>query len=166
MGVQVRARFSGPKAWVDLHIEVDPKTTVSAAHATAAFVRQQLLVELPELADVIVHVDPERETDEDSQTDALLMDNKQHFLPRCIRTPQSVKAEAEKVISSCEGVERLSHIAVHFLPLPPVQENRQQSDLDDAGQSNDGVSVLVEMTIEVNRQLTVAQAGLIAANAR
>ena len=83
------------------------------------------------------------------------------------RTPQSVEIEAQQAAKSCDGVEGISHTAVHFLPAQKLQDDANSDFQKDADKRmDDGVSVLVEMTIEVDQQLTVAQAGLIAANAR
>ena len=43
---------------VDLHIEVDPNITVQEGHALAHDVKDQLQKELPQVRDVMVHVEP------------------------------------------------------------------------------------------------------------
>jgi divalent metal cation (Fe/Co/Zn/Cd) transporter len=52
------ARKTGFKYHVDLHIEVDPDLTVSAAHAVAGQVRGRVKEQIGWVADVLVHVEP------------------------------------------------------------------------------------------------------------
>lgn len=59
----VRSRWMGHHALVDLHIRVGPRISVSEGHRIAEEVRLSLLERAPRLADVMVHVDPEDDTD-------------------------------------------------------------------------------------------------------
>ena len=52
------ARKTGLQYHVDLHLEVDPNTTVRESHNIATEVRKQIRRELPWVADVLVHVEP------------------------------------------------------------------------------------------------------------
>lgn len=52
------ARKTGLRYHVDLHLEVDRQLSVAAGHSIAQRVRQQIRRELPEVADVLVHVEP------------------------------------------------------------------------------------------------------------
>jgi cation diffusion facilitator family transporter len=54
------ARKTGFAYHVDLHIEVDPRMTVAASHQIAGHVRSLVRERLPWVADVLVHVEPER----------------------------------------------------------------------------------------------------------
>ena len=56
-----RARKTSLQYHVDLHIEVDPRITVEEAHNIAERVRTHIRESLPEVADVLVHVEPSRE---------------------------------------------------------------------------------------------------------
>lgn len=56
----VRARTMGNRFLVDLHIEVEGALTVEAGHAIAEQVEADIVEELPQVAHVIVHVDPWR----------------------------------------------------------------------------------------------------------
>jgi cation diffusion facilitator family transporter len=55
---EIRSRYIGTKLQVDLHILVDPQLTVREGHRIAAAVRDRLLEEVENLADVLVHVEP------------------------------------------------------------------------------------------------------------
>ena len=55
---QVRARWLGHRLHAELNIAVSPDLSVVHGHAIATEVRHQLLHHLPQLANVIIHVDP------------------------------------------------------------------------------------------------------------
>ena len=52
------ARKTGLQYHVDLHLEVDPNTTVRNSHEIAERVRERIRRELSWVADVLVHVEP------------------------------------------------------------------------------------------------------------
>ena len=52
------ARKTGLRYHVDLHLQVDPQMTVAASHEVAGRVRSRLRTLLPNVADVLVHVEP------------------------------------------------------------------------------------------------------------
>jgi cation diffusion facilitator family transporter len=55
------ARKTGFQYHIDLHIEVDPELTVSAAHVIAGQVRSRVRANVGWVADVLVHVEPGRD---------------------------------------------------------------------------------------------------------
>jgi len=55
----LRTRRMGSDALVDVHIQVDPELSVSEGHQISEFVRQQVISDIDEVADVMVHIDPE-----------------------------------------------------------------------------------------------------------
>ena len=59
---KVFARKTGLQYHVDLHIEVDPTLTVAASHAISGRVRAALKLQLPWVADVLVHVEPSNDS--------------------------------------------------------------------------------------------------------
>jgi len=59
----LRSRWMGHSILLDLHIQVGPRISVSEGHRIAEAVRLALLVRTTRLADVMVHVDPEDDTD-------------------------------------------------------------------------------------------------------
>lgn len=59
----LRSRWMGHHALLDLHIQVGQRMSVSEGHRIAEAVRLRLLEHTPELGDVMVHVDPEEDTD-------------------------------------------------------------------------------------------------------
>ncbi|MDT8406319.1 MAG: cation diffusion facilitator family transporter [Methylococcales bacterium] len=54
----LRSRQMGEDAYIDVHIVVDPKITVSEGHRIGDRVRLNLLNEFDHVVDVLVHVDP------------------------------------------------------------------------------------------------------------
>ncbi len=55
----LRTRQMGEDAYVDAHIVVDPRITVSEGHQIGDAVRDRLKKEFDDIQDVLVHVDPE-----------------------------------------------------------------------------------------------------------
>ncbi len=59
----LKTRRLGSEVLVDIHIEVNPWLNVSEAHAIADKVKAAILRSVPNVADVLVHIDPEGEQD-------------------------------------------------------------------------------------------------------
>lgn len=55
---KLQVRKMGPSLYVDLHLEVDPDLTVRNAHAVAHAVKDRIMSARPEVADVLVHIEP------------------------------------------------------------------------------------------------------------
>lgn len=55
----LRSRRSGGAALVDLHLQVDPRVSVSEGHQIGDTVRRRLIGRIEEVTDVTVHIDPE-----------------------------------------------------------------------------------------------------------
>lgn len=55
---KTRARRSGTRYFLDMHIEVDPSLPVSTGHAIGGRVRAALRTQLPRIADVLIHIEP------------------------------------------------------------------------------------------------------------
>ncbi len=55
----LRTRRVGGNAFVDVHIQVDPRLSVSEAHQISETVRVRLINEIEEVSDVTIHIDPE-----------------------------------------------------------------------------------------------------------
>ncbi|MFQ5961617.1 MAG: cation diffusion facilitator family transporter [Candidatus Methylomirabilales bacterium] len=75
----VRSRGFADAIYMDLHILVDPQLTVAAAHAIAHRVEASLKKQFPQVADMVVHVEPDiaqerRRSKEDHQKELHLED--------------------------------------------------------------------------------------------
>ena len=55
----LRSRRMGGDALVDVHIQVDPTLSLSEGHQISETVRAQLIDDIEEVSDVMVHIDPE-----------------------------------------------------------------------------------------------------------
>ncbi|XP_024017715.1 metal tolerance protein 2 isoform X3 [Morus notabilis] len=55
---RLRGRRAGSSLYLDVHIEVDPFCSVSAAHDIGESVRHQIHDSHPEVAEVFIHIDP------------------------------------------------------------------------------------------------------------
>lgn len=55
----LRTRYMGEDAFIDAHIVVDPRITVSEGHSIGDTVRDELINRFDDVMDVLVHVDPE-----------------------------------------------------------------------------------------------------------
>lgn len=67
---KLQARKSGIRYWVDMHIEVDPQMSVREAHKIAHDVKDAVMAAIPNIADVLIHVEPHerRETVDAAQS--------------------------------------------------------------------------------------------------
>lgn len=54
----LHARKSGTQYWVDMHVEVDPNMSVLEAHALAHAVKDAVRQAIPQVHDVLIHVEP------------------------------------------------------------------------------------------------------------
>lgn len=97
----LRTRSMGADALVDVHIQVDPELSVSEAHYISESVRLKLIKEIEEVADVMVHIDPEDD---------------EHFQFRA-SLPQ--RTELEQQLGSCwsqiPAARHIDHMSLHYL---------------------------------------------------
>lgn len=54
----LRTRYIGPGLQVDLHVLVEPELTVREGHDIARGVKKRLLIQMPNIVDVLVHIEP------------------------------------------------------------------------------------------------------------
>src|SRR5262249_53972170 len=57
------ARKSGYQYLVDMHVEVDPQMTVAQAHKISHQVKDHVRTKIPEVSDVLVHIEPSHKED-------------------------------------------------------------------------------------------------------
>jgi len=53
-------RKMGYHYYVDMHVEVDPQMTVQRAHEIAHEVKDRVRTEIPNIRDVLVHIEPDK----------------------------------------------------------------------------------------------------------
>lgn len=56
----IKGRYVGQHLFVDMKVEVDADITVEAGHAIAALSRERVLDGIPDVCEVLVHIDPRR----------------------------------------------------------------------------------------------------------
>ncbi len=97
----LRTRRMGPDALVDVHIQVDPRLSVSEGHQIGETVRRRLIEEIEEVADVTVHIDPE----DDAQG------------PRCDGLPlrAEVLERLERRWADIPPARRIEEVTLHYL---------------------------------------------------
>lgn len=66
---KIRSRYVSHSLQVDLHVLVDGRLTVSEGHDIAGDVKRRILVHGPDVVDVVVHVEPAPDPDEDKPAD-------------------------------------------------------------------------------------------------
>ncbi len=97
----LRTRSMGADALVDVHIQVDPELSVSEAHYISESVRLKLIKEIEEVADVMVHIDPEDD---------------EHFQ---FRAGLPHRTELEQQLQSCwsdiPAARHIDHMVLHYL---------------------------------------------------
>ena len=59
----LRTRLHGGQTFVDLHVQVDSRISVSEGHYLADHISGSLKKAFPEISDIVVHIDPELDTD-------------------------------------------------------------------------------------------------------
>ena len=97
----LRTRRMGADALVDVHIQVDPRLSVSEGHQVSEAVRQRLIGEIDEVTDVMVHIDPE--DDENSQPSSHLPLRKE------------LMSRLRNVWSNSPHADSVKKITVHYL---------------------------------------------------
>ena len=55
---KIRTRGAADYAFLDLHLWLDAETPLQAAHATSHVVKDKLMAKFPQLADVVIHIEP------------------------------------------------------------------------------------------------------------
>jgi len=59
---ETRTRGAGNNVFVDIHVVVDPALSVEEAHLIADRVEEAIKKDLPEVVDVVVHIEPGEKT--------------------------------------------------------------------------------------------------------
>jgi cation diffusion facilitator family transporter len=99
---ELRARRMGPRVLVDLHVQVDPSTTVSDGHQVAERVRLFVFREHEGVSEVLVHIDPEPD---------------EHLAPgdQLSRPRGEIESEVRRIAERVGGVRAVTHVTAHFL---------------------------------------------------
>jgi ferrous-iron efflux pump FieF len=55
---KIRTRGSADHAFLDLHLWLDGNMPLKTAHAASHVVKDRLMTKFPQLADVVIHIEP------------------------------------------------------------------------------------------------------------
>jgi cation diffusion facilitator family transporter len=55
---KIRTRGTADSVFVDLHLWIDPRTSLGEAHALSHIVKDRLMAQFPEIVDVVIHIEP------------------------------------------------------------------------------------------------------------
>ncbi len=97
----LRTRQVGADALVDVHIEVEPRISVSEGHYISETVRQKLIREIEEVVDVMVHIDPE---DDEEQAITTRLPLREEIVPKLQAAWQDI-----------EEASQIKNIVLHYL---------------------------------------------------
>ncbi|MCK5640330.1 MAG: cation transporter, partial [Gammaproteobacteria bacterium] len=97
----LRTRRMGADALVDVHIIVDPKISVSEGHYISETVRSQLIKQVEEVQDVLVHIDPE---DDEKMAPSMGLPSR-----------SEIKAALEACWKELPEAEQIQRITLHYL---------------------------------------------------
>lgn len=98
---QLRTRLLGGAIFVDMHVQVDPKISVSEGHYLGEQAQKLLISKFSEVTDVTVHVD--------SEDDALVMQS--ILLPG----RKAIEKNLKSVWQHCQGIDQIQKINLHYL---------------------------------------------------
>ena len=135
----LRTRQMAGDALVDVHVQVDPRLSVSEGHQVSELVRKRLLKDVDEVTDVTVHIDPE--DDEDGAL-TLALPLRDKILPQ-------LQTEWAPLLD----IDRIQEVTLHYLKgrlavdlvlpralMPPAQEiDAFHAELSSRAQSVTGV---------------------------
>jgi len=154
----IRARKLGPRVSVDLHIQVDPLLSVSGSHQAGQMVRAAIMKALPEVDEVLLHIDVDEHSNPMDGTtplrpiNSIRADVKTPPLNLAVYLKHTEKLmhlffqfpKVRKSLETVTGIKGVSHVLVHYL---------QQR-------------VLVEVQIHVEDDISIRQAREIGAEAK
>jgi cation diffusion facilitator family transporter len=98
---ELRARRMGSHILIDLHIEVRWNVSVSVSHQVAERVRRTILNDIPQVTEVLVHVDSENDLYEDET--------------KLMRPQKEIEQDIVSVTNNFDDIKQVSHIICHYL---------------------------------------------------
>lgn len=98
----IRARRLGPSVAVDLHMQVDPLLSVSGAQQAGQMVRSVIMKDLPEVNEVLLHIDVDEHSDPMDKSNTL-------------RPINSIRADVKQILGEQPGIKAVSHVLIHYL---------------------------------------------------
>ncbi len=106
----LRTRQMGADALLDVHIEVSPELSVSEGHRISDEVSAQLTVAFPDIAQVLVHIDPENDEAHSTCSHLPLRNEIQRDLHECWQSIESATLIEEVTLHYLDGMVRVQLI--------------------------------------------------------
>ena len=141
----LRTRRMAGEALVDVHIQVDPRISVSEGHYVSETVRARVIKEIEEVSDVMVHIDPENDEITPPNTGLPLR--------------HTLMAQLEQEWQGLAVASRIEDVTLHYLqgriqvelklPLAVLEENTQgnrdalQAQFDEIANRLENVSAII-----------------------
>ena len=136
----VRARRMGPYSLVDLRIHVHERTSISAAQQIANRVKHEILQHVPDVSDVLVHIDA-AQCKVDRRT--------KHFEAENVMRPyRQIKRDVKSALKDIDEIQAMTHLNSHWVP------------------TLHGHGTLVEVAIVVQPDMVIRDAQYVARRAR
>ncbi len=98
---QLRTRSHSGNIFVDVHIQVSPKISVSEGHFISEQVHSTLIKAIPEIEDVTVHIDPE--------------DDREYMVSVDLPNRDVVVAKLKQAWANLPGYDNIQRIVLHYL---------------------------------------------------
>ncbi|KDO27188.1 hypothetical protein SPRG_07437 [Saprolegnia parasitica CBS 223.65] len=147
----IRARRMGPYTLVDLRANVHARTSVSAAQQVAARVKSEILRELPDVSEVLVHIDVAHNEMDTSNWGSVTPEE-------TMRPYREIKRDVLHAVRKIHQVQGITHVNAHWVPRDNVTYA--------SGETGLGYGTFLDVAIVVNPDLSVRDVHKIAARAR
>ncbi|RMX66178.1 hypothetical protein DD238_002675 [Peronospora effusa] len=107
---QVRARRMGPYTLVDLRVHLDARTSISMAQQISERVRSHILNEVPDVSEVLVHIDVQF-----GQFGCFTNDTSD-MSKRDLRPYREIKNDVSYALATIPEITGMTHINTHWVP--------------------------------------------------
>ena len=139
----LRTRKMGSDALVDVHIQVEPMLSVSEGHFISETVRSELIKQLEDVNDVVVHIDPE---DDEINPTSSHLDNRKNLL--------KLLEQKWQHLEQAQSIERITlhyldgkiHVEL-LLPLEKAHLNESEDFSNQLQQIADEITDIAEIRV-------------------
>lgn len=121
----LRSRRMGPDALIDVHIQVQPRLSVSEGHQISELVRRRVIADIEEVTDVTVHIDPE---DDELATSCCQLPERGQIMARLQQYWEAIPEAKQINDYTLHYLDGKIHIEVQ-LPFSVLGENVLASEL-------------------------------------
>ena len=137
----LRTRRMGADALVDVHIQVNPQLSISEAHFISETVRKQVISDVDEVCDVMVHTDPE---DDEIHPLNLKLPNRSQILEMLQQHWQDIAAAGQIEKTTLHYLQGGIQVEL-LLPLSVLDSGGEKAQQELAGKFEAAVSQIDEV---------------------